>query len=116
MASYVDNSFRQAVMKNPAERTPQVRPASAAPSQPPSLPTPFAPRTRASHQVPNFQWLPISKPSPARPGVIFPSLGFSSFRCLLGTVLPSRLSGAAARSFPSVPASQPRAGPASLRG
>lgn len=27
MASYVDNSFRQAVMKNPAERTPQVRPA-----------------------------------------------------------------------------------------
>ncbi|VCW49920.1 unnamed protein product [Gulo gulo] len=23
MASYVDNSFRQAVMKNPAERTPQ---------------------------------------------------------------------------------------------
>lgn len=29
MASYVDNSFRQAVMKNPAERTPQVRPAGA---------------------------------------------------------------------------------------
>lgn len=27
MASYVDNSFRQAVMKNPAERTPQVSPA-----------------------------------------------------------------------------------------
>lgn len=25
MASYVDNSFRQAVMKNPAERTQQVR-------------------------------------------------------------------------------------------
>lgn len=24
MASYVDNSFRQAVMKNPAERSPQV--------------------------------------------------------------------------------------------
>lgn len=49
MASYVDNSFRQAVMKNPAERTPQVRPVSAAPSQSPRLPTPFAPRTRASH-------------------------------------------------------------------
>lgn len=31
MASYVDNSFRQAVMKNPAERTPQVRPAGARP-------------------------------------------------------------------------------------
>lgn len=28
MASYVDNSFRQAVMKNPAERTPQVRRAA----------------------------------------------------------------------------------------
>lgn len=25
MASYVDNSFRQAVMKNPADRTQQVR-------------------------------------------------------------------------------------------
>ena len=93
MASYVDNSFRQAVMKNPAERTPQVRPAWAAPSQPPPLPTPFAPRTRASHQVPNFQWLPISKPSPGPPGIIFPSLGSSSFRCPLGTVLPPRLSG-----------------------
>lgn len=29
MASYVDNSFRQAVMKNPAERTPQVRRAAS---------------------------------------------------------------------------------------
>lgn len=29
MASYVDNSFRQAVMKNPAERTPQVRSAAS---------------------------------------------------------------------------------------
>lgn len=35
MASYVDNSFRQAVMKNPAERTPQVSPAPAASSLPP---------------------------------------------------------------------------------
>lgn len=115
MASYVDNSFRQAVMKNPAERTPQVRPASAAPSQPPPLPTPFAPRTRASHQVPNFQWLPISKPSPGPPGIISPSLG-SSFRCPLGAVLPPRLSGGTERSFPTVPSSQPRAGPASQRG
>lgn len=30
MASYVDNSFRQAVMTNPAERTQQVREAPAA--------------------------------------------------------------------------------------
>ncbi|KAJ7409200.1 hypothetical protein WISP_116231 [Willisornis vidua] len=28
MASYVDNSFRQAVMKNPAERSPQVEKVS----------------------------------------------------------------------------------------
>lgn len=50
MASYVDNSFRQAVMKNPPKGPPQVRPVRRRrPPQSPRLPTPFAPRTRASH-------------------------------------------------------------------
>lgn len=37
MASYVDNSFRQAVMKNPAERSPQVGgPFPRTPRRPPA--------------------------------------------------------------------------------
>lgn len=40
MASYVDNSFRQAVMKNPAERTSQVRPVGTWPDNPHLNPPP----------------------------------------------------------------------------
>lgn len=63
MASYVDNSFRQAVMKNPAERTSQVRPGGTRP-------------LRASEAAPagtsSAQLQPVSQSlSPVSPGVLF---------------------------------------------
>lgn len=79
MASYVDNSFRQAVMKNPAERTSQVRPGGTwarwcllgcAPSPPPHLPYLPLPNTvRPAHPAPpdrtsNFQLHPSSESLP----------------------------------------------------
>ena len=78
------------------------------------VPTPPDAVCPAHPRLPLGPQLPVA--SSGRPGIIFPSLGSSCFRCPLGTVLLPRLSGGAERSFPSVPASQPLAGPASQRG